>query len=228
MDIVYTVKSGREFGDELRYSLRSLANIPHDNVWIVGDTYPWVKNVRFLNVYQGKSSWTNVHENLRRVCLQKDLSEEFIFLNDDFYIMQKIDAMPVLHGGPLSDLKDRYKKSERHYYARIVRNTFDYLGPGSMNYDLHTPMTLNKELLPIVLKNSKDRLFRSIYGNKYAIGGEYYKDTKVRSKRHPAPAATHEEVVSSPFISSSNTSFSESFVGDFIRDQFHQKCNYER
>lgn len=226
MDVVYVCKA-KEHGDELRYSLRSLANIPHDNVWIVGDTYPWVKNVRFLNVYQGKGSWANVHENLRRVCAQKDLSDEFVFFNDDFYVMQNIDRMPVLHGGPLSDLRDRYPSGQKHYYARIVRNTFDYLGPGSKNYELHVPVVLDKELLPRVLNNTKDRLFRSIYGNKYDIGGEYYRDTKVRTQKHPAPASTPEEIMSSPFISSSNSSFRSTFLGGFIMDSFPKKSDYE-
>lgn len=227
MDIVYVCKA-KDRGDELRYSLRSLSNIPHDNVWIVGDSYPWVKNVKFLDVYQGKSSWSNVHENLRRVCKQQDLSQEFLFFNDDFYIMKKIDEMPVLHAGPLADLRDRYKRGENHYYARIVRNTFSLLGPGSISYELHAPMTLNKDLLPGVLDSSQDRLFRSIYGNWHRVGGSYYKDTKVRSKRHPAPASTPDEVMSSTFVSSSNSSFQKTFLGDFIRDSFPIKSDYEQ
>jgi len=229
MDIVYVYKeSSRNKSEELRYSMRSLENLRHDQVWLVGDKPPWAKNVNFINVYQGGSSWNNVHQNIRRVCRYVTLSDEFIFFNDDFYVMKKFDEMPTLHGGPLNSLRALYREGENHHYAKRVRATSNYLGPEALNYDIHVPMVLNKHKIHKALDHSQDKLFRSVYGNKYKIGGDYYKDTKVRSKRHPAPAATHEEIVSSPFISSSNTSFSESFVGEFIRDQFHRKSNYER
>ena len=227
MDIVYVVKRAADNGDELRYSLRSLRNIDHDNVWIVGQNYPWTKNVRFLESTQAKSSWTNVHNSLKKVCLEQDLSDDFIFFNDDFYVMQKFEEMPTLHGGPFEDLKNRYSLGEKHYYARIVRNTFAYLKDDAKNYDLHVPMALNKNLLPGVIEDATDMLFRSIYGNRYSVGGEYYKDTKVRSKKHTAPARTPEEIMKSPFVSTSNASFWKSFAGDYIRESFPNKSDYE-
>jgi len=227
MDIVYVVKRAADNGDELRYSLRSLRNIDHDNVWIVGQNYPWTKSVRFLETNQAKNSWANVHNSLRRVCLEQELSDDFIFFNDDFYVMQKFEEMPTLHGGPFDDLKNRYGSGESHYYARIVRNTSAYLKDNAKNYDLHVPIVLNKNLLPGVIDDSADRLFRSIYGNRYSVGGEYYKDTKVRSKKHPAPARTPEEIMASPFVSTSNASFWKSFVGDYIRESFLNKSDYE-
>ena len=227
MDIVYVVKRSADNGDELRYSLRSLQNIDHDNVWIVGQNYPWTKNVRFLESTQAKSSWTNVHNSLRKVCLEQDLSDDFIFFNDDFYVMQKFEEMPTLHGGPFENLKNRYSLGEKHYYARIVRNTSAYLKDDAKNYDLHVPMVLNKNLLPGVIEDATYMLFRSIYGNRYLVGGEYYRDTKVRTQKHPVPASTPEEIMSSPFISSSNSSFKSTFLGEFIMDFFPEKSDYE-
>ena len=47
MDAVYYVRPG-DRNDELRYSLRSLANLPHDRVWIVGHTPPWVTGIESI------------------------------------------------------------------------------------------------------------------------------------------------------------------------------------
>ena len=51
MDIVYVVGEN-ERNESLKYSLRSLKNIPHDDVYIIGHKPAWVKNVKYVNRIQ--------------------------------------------------------------------------------------------------------------------------------------------------------------------------------
>ena len=56
MDIVYLIKVDPENdSEELRYSLRSLKNIPHQKVILVGEKPEWVTNVEFIPVAQTKT-----------------------------------------------------------------------------------------------------------------------------------------------------------------------------
>lgn len=47
MDILYLCRPGENL--ELRYSLRSLRNVPHGRVWIFGDCPDWVTNVNLVH-----------------------------------------------------------------------------------------------------------------------------------------------------------------------------------
>ena len=47
MDIVYVVRPGDE-NEALRYSLRSLANIPHRTVWIAGYRPKWCYGIVYV------------------------------------------------------------------------------------------------------------------------------------------------------------------------------------
>lgn len=63
MQVVYTYVHTDDFGEELRYSLRSLQNYKDvGKVFIVGDNELWVKNISFVPC---KRTYGNPYEDVR-------------------------------------------------------------------------------------------------------------------------------------------------------------------
>ena len=95
-DVVYFVRKGDQ-NEELRYSLRSLVNLPHRKVWIVGHTPAWVTGVESIpgNVFREK--WWNVVDNLRLAALHVK-AEQFVVMNDDIFLMRPPSLAPCYRG----------------------------------------------------------------------------------------------------------------------------------
>src|SRR5690606_9190627 len=98
--VLYFVKDG-ERNEELRYSLRSLANFDHDRVVIVGGKPSWVTGVDFFRGNRFPGKWGNVYDNLRIACEHVD--GEFVVMNDDIFITRPTTLLPSLHRGSLTD-----------------------------------------------------------------------------------------------------------------------------
>lgn len=218
-DIVYLVRRG-DANDELRYSLRSLTNLPHGQVWLAGHQPRWTRNVGRIPVRQSRGKWPNQEANIRAACLHPDVSDPFVMFNDDFFVIEPLDRVPVWHRGPIGERLDKYASRTDEYPARM-RATADYLGVDALAYDaIHIPMTFHKQPLLDVLDTIPDGvLFRSVYGNRQQIGGTKHRDVKVaRSRTVPA----------GPLVSTSDGSFRRLPVGRHIRNLFPDPGPYER
>ena len=91
-DVVYIFRKGRQNSLALRLSLRSLVNVPHRDVIIVGDLPEWVDKdkVKHFPCKDSSSIKTlNAWNKLRFIC-EQDISEDFILFNDDFYVMKPL------------------------------------------------------------------------------------------------------------------------------------------
>lgn len=116
MDVVYILGHQDEY-EELRYSLRSLTNFPHDQVWIVGAPPPaWARNVQHLPVRQEEldrttTAWwgrrkTNMRRNILAALDHPDVSKPFLYMNDDFLIVHECDGKklpPLPHLGTIAE-----------------------------------------------------------------------------------------------------------------------------
>jgi hypothetical protein len=230
MDIVYVVRHAED-NEELRYSLRSLANLPHDRVWIAGYKPTWVSGVGEIPTVQSGSKWENSTGNLLAACLHPDVSERFVLFNDDFFVMHPIDAVPVLHRGPVSEVAAAYARNgESHYLTGMLETAalLRRLGhPDPLSYELHVPMTLDKARCAEVLgipgqMGMRLRVLhkRTLYGNVEAVGGAETHDVKV-----PYPAS--EWSPEWTFLSTHESTFTAGTVGGYIRSRFPDPSPYE-
>ena len=92
LDIVYTIKDSPD-NEELRYSLRSLRNFPHRKVFIYGGLPSCVnpESVTFVKVSQDyNDKWTNTASLLIRIAEDENITEDFVWFNDDFFVMKKM------------------------------------------------------------------------------------------------------------------------------------------
>ena len=167
-DIVYVVKKGPMDSIALRYSLRSLVNIPHRNVFIVGDKPDWVQNVTWIDIRDSldtsiyKNRLINVQKKLV-ACCNSNLSDDFILFNDDFFILEKQESIPYYHKGFIPKYKN-----PNDYQKIVMKTAFLFNKP--LHFGVHFPMILNKnKLRNMFIKYGFGFEHRILYGNCYNV-----------------------------------------------------------
>lgn len=192
-DILYPYQKG---DCEIKYSLRSLENLPHGKVFIYGDLPENIsaKKVHYIPFEHSGTKYKNTTKIMELAALNKEISDDFILMNDDFFIMQRIEnpdeELNLYRGDALEVYKDytgRYGKEANYAKGMLetiefMQNKLNILKP--LSYELHTPMIFNKRKFLDMLNISGVRDIaalhkRSLYGNLYKQGGTGMKDVKI-------------------------------------------------
>jgi hypothetical protein len=233
-DIVYIVKEGDD-NEELRYSLRSIKNLPHERVFIVGYKPSWVTGVEHIPVEQTKQKYKNASACWAAAYNSRRISNDFILMNDDFFIMKPINELPVLHMGNIEKSIDFFEKKDGKYsvYPTNLRNTccalreFGIQVEDIKSYDLHVPMMINKRKYRRLAKLREEKvssmLFlsgRTLYGNYYGIGGTEISDVKAEDNFFDFSR-------NSVFLSTNDVTFKSGKIGEYIRECFSEACEHE-
>jgi len=185
MDVVYIVREDDD-NPELRLSLRSLANLEHDRVWLVGHKPPWVTGVAHVPVRQGSDRWANARALWIEACRVPEISDEFTLMNDDFYIMAPLKRVPLMHRGTMADLfgwfeakYGRERMTQGPWRAGLWK-AYNELGPDAFCFEVHAPMVVRKDLFGwVVSVRSPADPFRTFYGAVAELEGEWVRDPKV-------------------------------------------------
>ena len=228
MDLVYICRNGQN--EELRYSIRSaVKNLPHDKIWVVGGKPDWY-NGNYIQVNQTRNKYSNARENLKALVASEKISESFVLMNDDFYILNKIDSIPYMHSKTLDEkIKAREDLFSGNSYNKLLRETIRSVsrkveGP-VIDYELHVPMVMEKNKLSHVLKFTG--LWRSIYGNIFSVGGTEITDVKVYVESSVFyPNSYRLDNLKYDYLSSSDDSF-ELVRSTILEKLFYTKSNYE-
>jgi hypothetical protein len=230
MDFVYICKDG--INEELRYSIRSVVeSFPDSNIWVVGGKPPWYIG-NHISVKQVLTKYRNAIQNLNTICNSNEISEEFVLMNDDFYIIKNISSIKTYHGGLLLDKINLYQKlNSNSNYTRKLSATYKKiksLGIESpLDYELHVPMVMEKKKLKQILENNDQFLWRSIYGNVFNIGGEQMEDVKVYSRGPLVLKSYNIKKDEHIYLSSADNSF-DMILNTILRKQFIQITKYEK
>lgn len=181
LDIVYFIKN-TPHNEEFRYSLRSVCqNMPFNRVWVFGGCpQKIVPDVRVRVEQTGRTKWDKVRNMYKLVCENKEITDDFIMFNDDFYVMRPTDRLVPLYRGSLSEHISVLESKRPSEYSKLLRRCRDVLGGEPLSYELHTPFIFNKEKLLRLLEDYPDaHCMRTMYGNLYKIGGEQSNDVKI-------------------------------------------------
>lgn len=228
-DIVYVLKNDIDDGDysELRYSLRSLINFPHRNVWFAGGQPERLKPDCSLPINQtGRTIWDKVRNTVEEVCKNENISENFWLFNDDFFIMHPIKEFKNYSNGDLAfmilALED--KEGKRVAYSDFLRDILILLkreGLPTKSFENHTPLLVNKQLmLEVLTKYPKANGIRSLYGNYAHLKTEEIVDVKYFDY--------HQQIDENlKMISSLDREFKNGAVGRYVRKSFPEKSKYE-
>jgi len=184
MDIVYILREWADNCLELRYSLRSLKNIEHDKVYIIWYKPEWVENVIHISAedpYKIKS--LNALHKINIACNYKNISDDFILMNDDFYITKETEIKYYNQWSIMDHYLEKRDRLQRGSYINNLYKTFQ-LFPRWKDFSLHTPIVYNKvKFLALQTKYDMTQwyLLRNLYCNHYWIVWEYLKDFKIRN-----------------------------------------------
>jgi len=230
MDFAYICKDGPN--EELRYSIRSVCqSFPESNIWVVGGKPDWYVG-NYIRVEQNLSKYKNAAENLTAICNSNEISDPFILMNDDFYIIKKIDKVLNFHGGSLLEKSRFYERlSGGNNYVRKLYTTYKKIKSigieDPLDYELHVPMIMEKEKLKEVLKNKDQFLWRSVYGNMFNVGGIQMEDVKVYLKGPLVLKSYNLNKEGHTYLSSADSSFSL-ILKSILKPQFSEKTKYEK
>ncbi|MGY3199705.1 hypothetical protein [Streptomyces sp. TE5632] len=227
LDLVVPVREG-PVNQQLRYALRSWsANLPHRHVWIIGYKPVWLAGVRHVPTRQTGTKYANTTAAMWLACEHPEISDPFLYANDDMFVMERVDEMPVLHRGPVRDVETYYAARASGQYLRGMQETRDLLiqhgHPDPLSYELHVPLEVHKEGMLRALGVGRYLSVlhkRTAFGVLNEIGGERIEDVKVL---HRGPRFDR----STPFLSTMPDSFANGEVGRVIRSQFPQASQYE-
>lgn len=228
LDIVYFVKD-TPTNEELRISLRSVAkNIPHKRVWVFGGHPNGIVPDVYIKVNQrGKTKWDKVHTMFRMACKNKEITDNFIMFNDDFFVMRPTNYIEPLYRCSLEQhIKILEPNNKPTPYSRLLRNAkqiLEKLDKPTLSYELHTPFIFNKKKLLKILETFPDaHCCRTMYGNLYSIGGKQSSDVKIFSSK------TELNYKNLQFLSTDDSVVNiNNDIWRWLKKQFPKKCEFE-
>lgn len=180
MDVLYRVRPGPN--EELRYSLRSLANVPHGEVFMVGHPPEWVRNVTVITPRRLRTKFRALVADLALACAELK-GRRLLLIDDDMYILKARKSVEALHAGDLREQAQRKVGA----YSKTMTHTADYLngiGIGEpVSYELHIPLEIDAEAMAGALQPvegwRRPVQARSVYGNVVGIKATQAEDVKL-------------------------------------------------
>lgn len=195
MDIVYALGSGSNWdNNELRYSLRSVDKYVNHvgNVYLIGEKPKWIKNIIHIPMNDRPGvEWKefNIMQKILRACATPALSREFIFMNDDHFLLHVIPPLPFYYQQTL--LSSMFKRRVQDTYHKALDNTYQALmrrDYNVINYDIHVPIIYDKNLFAdTVLSYDWNTapggyVIKSLYCNTLGVKGQEVMDLKIKER----------------------------------------------
>lgn len=157
--------------NELRFALRSWEKYSSiDTLCIIGHKPGWLKDVHHIPFDERSNKPRNIFD---KVQLAVKYYDQFIFANDDHYLLERMHNLPYYYQCKLKDYRNGGET-----FMRYVANTRE-LFPDGLYFDVHTPMVVDSEVVK-QLSYKKDVLFKSLYCNTAGVEGIRCDDIKIR------------------------------------------------
>lgn len=228
MDFVYSCRDGEN--EELRYSIRSvLGSFPDANIWVIGGKPEWYVG-NYIQVEQESNPHNNQLLNFTTACNSENISDSFILMNDDFFIINKIKTIDYFHGGLLENKVELYLGlvGDNAYVRRLMQtasklNRYGIENP--LDYELHVPFPVEKNKFKQILDKDGKQNWRSMYGNRFNVGGEKIVDVKVYGSG-PLMKKSFDYNQKSDFLSSLDESFDK--IKPILENLFPNPTVYEK
>lgn len=191
MDVVYPYKrTVDEF--ELRYSLRSLVNLPHGRAIVAGDKPRIVSDAVFwAGAIPHHDRFASSTINILAAIHQAGIEGDFVVMNDDMFILEPW-AFRHEHRGTIDEYlataaaKGGYRRRAAH--TRDILRAHGIADP--LFFGLHTPTVYDAgRLIDLVAQFKGERyLLRTLYHNLFPAPAEQRDDVKVRQWSGDLPA----------------------------------------
>ena len=211
MDVVYILGNGSEVdNEELRFSLRSLCINMLDlrKVYVVGVLPAFLRGVHHIPCDdRHEKRWKNALEKTRLASTTDGITEEFLLMNDDFFMLKEFEG------------------AEFPFYA--VKG-----GAGGCNgkndFGIHCPIRFKKEWyekLPLTLDMKGDWSPRSFYCNFYQAPPTYTMDPILR--HGDALPSFNDQIRGRDFFSISNGTMLDIEFNQWLHELYPERCRFE-
>lgn len=148
-----------KWGEELKYSLRSLEENftePYE-VWIMGDLPDYIHGVTHIPTYNKNFVQVN---KCRLFDLAQSFPEEedFIWMNDDFYLLKPMDREVIGQYFYLSNVANLKTRGKTRWHQTFF-TTMDFckeLGFTQFNFECHIPMLFNVQKLLLTFERFEE------------------------------------------------------------------------
>jgi hypothetical protein len=241
IDVVYVLGTGSNWrNNELRFSLRALdKNLKGiRKIWIVGEKPEFLKNVNIIqhpDEFGPGHADQNIIRKVLRICQEKTLSENFLFINDDHLIMKPMTAseLPPYYKLDLATCKDEYFQDNAWKGVLFrTRAILKKMGYSTLHFDCHVPIVFNKKMFPEVISRfpyEKDTGFtmKSLYGNVVHPDGIRLKGEKVTVFRPYVLPDIREIVKNRSFIAFNDDGLKPA-LKTWLYTNFPQPSKYEK
>jgi len=220
MDYVYICRKGEN--EELRYSIRSVYSYTSNpRIVLFGHKPSWYTG-EYVPISEGRSKFTNIHNAVAKISQSEKISNSFVLMNDDFFLLKNFDDTAIYNGGMLKDKIKIYKSlSTNLAYVNMLEKTYSGLQnlgiKNPIDYDIHVPFRMEKNILKETIKHKT--LYRSTYGNLANIGGICIEDVKVYDHGPKIQISFDYVNKEMPFISTLDGSF-DNVYNSLLRDRF--------
>jgi hypothetical protein len=229
MNFVYLCRHGEN--EELRYSIRSVVkNTENPQIWLVGGKPSWYAG-NFIKSDQSKDKYENVINSLNKIINCDTIPDDFVLMNDDFYIIKAIDKIKTYHGGDFKKKVEIFSENAKSsYYTSLLKNTKKQLQDAGienpLDYAIHVPIELNKQKLSTVIKPKLS--IRTMYGNLFNIGGTEVDDVKFHRESTRRWAKSPDlNSIDFEYLSTNDESFLEVYE-TILKDMFKDPSPYEK
>ena len=240
-DFVYILGTGSKQNDfEIKHSIRSIVKNANDivkDIYIIGEKPPFfdydkIKHIPAQDLH-GVNLRNEIHK-LRIACSNKKISDDFVLMNDDFFIKNPIDEIAVENKGLLSESISEHTTKKGSYY-NIMCKTDDLLGDDANDFSLHTPFIYNKVKLLEITKEVQEKyrtvLLRTFYANKHQLESNKKRggDVKIKTTGDDSKDLQNfknEYKKKYPYISTDDDIMNNAKVRDFIAKEFTEEYNF--
>ena len=206
-----------------------------DRVVIVGHCPPWARPDVWIHSPNTASKFTNIGRHLDAALRSPDVSDEFVWTNDDIFLLCDLEELPVYARGTIEAHAAAYSGEvggtvELQAFADGIRRQaalaklWGYDPATTLNADCHTPIPVEKDRLARVIarRNEDDPAiegghFRMLYGLTEAC--VEVDDPKVRGDELPAEGDV---------VVSTTTRSWEGPCGERIRNLYWRASPWER
>jgi hypothetical protein len=257
MDVLYVYKHSPNGGFEILHSLRSVAlYAPYiRKVWIFGDKPPFMADdtsiiehvpheatARAIGV---KTPVVNFFLLTFLSSLIPDLSSEYLFFSDDFFLLKHFPEEEARKDRTLEDMSQQKTRGHGMWVDALWR-TYDVLirlGYTGINFETHTPAYMTKKRVLDAYSDLKDFVtedrWYGLLGPTAILNHAYTREkmplTNILEENSRAgfwvKQPTYDEIVKQcegkQFFNFDDPAFGEP-VGTFLMEKFPHPCKYEK
>jgi len=166
MTFVYPYKK-KESDFSIRHSIKSvLKHYPNATVYTIGDKVESVLNIPFIdsNIIRG----ANVTAKILHFA-KLGLFENFIYMNDDFFINERFDFNRIHQGTEQLERKEGKASIAWNQAVDNSKHWLEHNGYNTTTYECHQPVQFNSKLLIETFNRLEwkhhDHFLKSIYFN---------------------------------------------------------------